>query len=173
MKEVFELVKVDKDKAILKVKELDNLTIAEYPFLNSKMAYITITRGRRHTMTVINKDGSTWSVDWGAGGYTLCSDSINSLKWAARDFFQIECGIPLDLTVENSAIKEAKVFYNRNCRAWQLNLRVGPYQEQNIWFEDCNNKDDVIFKAEKYIGKKVWAYKRAQTGIDTWEANFN
>ena len=169
-KEIFELVKYDNQKAILKVKEVDNLTIAEFPFISSKMDYITITRGRRHTLTVINKDGTTWSVNWGDGGCTLCSDSVDSLKWAARDFFQIECCIPLDLTVENSAIKEARVFYNRNFRAWQLNLRVGSYQEQNIWFKDCNNKDDVILKAEKYIGNKVWSYKRAQTGIDTWEA---
>ena len=170
MSEIFEFVKADNSKAILKVKELSTLMIAEHPYLNSKMDYITITRGRRHTLTVINKDGSTWSVNWGDGGCTLCSDSVDSLKWAARDFFQIECGIPLDFTVENSAIKEAKVFYNRNFRAWQLNLSAGPYQEQNIWFKDCKNEDDAILKAGKYIGNKVWSYKRAQTGIDTWEA---
>ena len=170
MSEVFEFVKADNNKAILKVKELSTLMIAEHPYLNSKMDYITITRGKRHTMTVINKDGSTWSVNWGEGGYTLCTDSVDSLKWAARDFFQEECGVLLDFTVGNHAIKKASVFYNNNFRAWQLHLSAGPYQEQNIWFKDCGNKDEAILKAGKYIGNKVWSYKRAQTGIDTWEA---
>ena len=28
-------------------------------------------------------------------------------------------------------------------------------------------------ESEKYTGNREWIYKRAQTGIDTWEANFN
>ena len=169
--EIFELVKYDNQKAILKVKEVDNLTIAEYPFISSKMDYITVTRGRRHTMTVINEDGSTWSVNWGEGGVTMCSDSVNALKWAVRDFFQQDCGILLDLTVDNSQIKEATVFYNSNFRKWQLNLRVGPYQEQNIWFDDCEDENDTIIKAGKYIGSLSWSYSKAITGIDIWRAN--
>ena len=171
MSEIFEFVKADNQKAILKVKELNGLLIAEHPYVNAKMDYITITRGSRHTMTVINKDGTTWSVNWGEGGVTMCSDSVNALKWAARDFFQLECGILLDLTTDNSAIKEAKVFYNHNFRAWQLYLRVGPYQEQNLWFKDCYDKDDAIEKANRYIGNRVWRYQMSRTGIDTWVAD--
>lgn len=171
MSDIFEFVKADSRKAILKVKEVNNLIIADYPFINSKMDYITITRGRRHTMTVINKDGSTWSVDWGEGGVTMCADSVNALKWAARDFFQLECGVLLDFTVENDEIKEATVFYNHNLRSWQLSLRVGPYQEQHLWFKDCKNKDDVIEKSKRYIGERTWRYQLARTGIDTWVAD--
>ena len=173
MSNIFEFVKADSQKAILKVKEVNNLTIAEYPFISSKMDYITITRGRRHTMTVINKDGSTWSVNWGEGGVTMCTDSVNALKWAARDFFQLECGILLDLTTDNSEIKEASIFYNHNFRAWQLHLRVGPYQEQNLWFKDCYDEDGVIEKAKQYIGNRTWKYKMAPTGIDTWVADMD
>ena len=171
LKDIFELVKHDSQKAILKVKDVDNLMIAEHPYISKKMDYITITRGNRHTMTVINKDGSTWSVNWGDGGCTLCSDSVDKLKWAARDFFQLDCGILLDLTVDNSKIKEASIFYNSFYRAWQLSLRVGPYQSQNIWFHDCADELDVMEKACIYIGKRDWHYKVAQTGIDMWVAN--
>ena len=169
--EIFELVKYDNQKAILEVKEVSNLTIAEFPFISSKMDYITVTRGRNHVMTVINRDGSTWSVNWGENGCTMCSDSVNALKWAVVDFFQKDCGILLDLTVDNSQIKEATVYYNSNFRKWQLNLRVGPYQSQNIWFDDCKDENDAIIKAGKYIGCRSWSYRRAQTGIDTWVAD--
>lgn len=169
--EIFELVKYDNQKAILKVKEVDNLTIAEFPFISSKMDYITITRGRNHVMSVINKDGSTWSISWGESGCTMCSDSTNALKWAARDFFQLDCGILLDLTVDNSEIKEATIYYNSNFHKWQLNLRVGPYQSQNLWFNDCKNQNDVIVKANKIIGVHTWEKGIAITGIDIWRAN--
>lgn len=171
MSEIFEFVKADNSKAILKVKELSTLMIAEHPYMNSKMDYITITRGKQHTMTVINKDGSTWSVDWGDHGCTLCSDSVDSLKWAARDFFQEECGILLDFCFRNDKIDDARIFYNDYFNAWQLSLS-GLGKNQSIRFKDADNEEDVMVKAELYIGKHNWVYKRARTGIDMWVAEF-
>ncbi len=170
MSEIFEFVKADANKAILKVKELDNLTIAEHPYVNAKMDYITITRGKRHTMTVINKDGSTWSVNWGEGGVTLCSDSVDNLKWAARDFFQKECKILLDLTVDSDKIEAAKVFYNSYFRSWQINFETRG-REQNIWV-DATDENEAMKIANEYIGDHNWHYQRAQTGIDMWVAEF-
>ena len=168
MSEIFEFVKADNQKAILKVKEVDTLTIAEYPFINAKMDYITITRGKRHTMTVINKDGSTWSVNWGEGGVTLCTDSVDKLKWAARDFFQRECKILLDFTSEK--IEAAKVFYNSYFHSWQISFE-GNRAEQNIWVKAADEHEAMKI-ANEYIGDKQWHYQRAQTGIDMWVAEF-
>ena len=169
MKEVFELVKVDKAKAILKVKELDNLTIAEYPFLNSKMEYITATRGKDAVMTVINKDGSTWHADL-MSGYYFDSKSTNDLKKAVKNFFQSTHGILLGLCIDNDEIDYACIF--QGYRFWQLVLKANG-KEQNLHLENCNTLEDAMKESEKYTGNREWIYKRARTGIDTWEANFN
>lgn len=158
---IFELVKCDYSKSILKVKTVDNLTIAEYPFINAKMDYITITHGENHIMTVINKDGSTWSITWGKSGYTLCSDSVRNLRCAAVDFLQKECKILLEL---KTPIKRASIFFNPHCNTWQLSFN----STQHLFFEDCGGVADVISKAKDYIGEQSWKYQKAPTGIDTW-----
>lgn len=166
-KDIFELVKYDSEKAILKVKDVDNLMIAEHPYISAEMDYITITRGRNHRMTVINKDGSTWGVSWGDSGCTLCSDSVNDLKWAARDFFEKDCFIPLDLMSENYS--NATIFYNSNFGSWQLQLEANG-KRSNMWFRDCYTVNDVMKKAINYIGETLWEPRTAPTGIATWVA---
>ena len=93
--EVFSLVENTNRQVILKVNADDLLIIAKNPYVNKEMAYITITKGSSHTLTVIKKDGSTFSFDWGIGGHTLISNNLCRLKFAALDYIKNATGVDL------------------------------------------------------------------------------
>ena len=172
MSDVLELVHVDNSKVVVKFKELSNFDKALNPWVLPNADYITITRGKRHIMTVITKDGKSWSINWGEGGVTMISDSLLESRRQIVSFIEKECLIPIDLTISNDEITEASVFYNQWFTSWQVQLRGEGYgQEANIWDRSCNNEYDAIDLANKFIGVHTWRKGTAQTGIDIWRAN--
>lgn len=167
MNKVLELVSVDNEKVVIKVNAKDPLTVAMNPEFSSDMAYITVTRGNNHTLTVIKEDGKTWSINWGNSGTTLCSDGVNKMKWRVVDFIQKECGIPYGIT---GTITEASIFYNSNFKKWQLTCRDNKYHTDHCWYDDARCAEDVMEKAKKVLVVNKWAKGVAQTGIDIWRA---
>ena len=97
MSEVFILVKDTPNLTVIKINpNLNNLDIALNPYLKKYMDYISVSKNRgKYTLTVINTDGSTWSFDWGAGGYTLISESTIMLKQAVVNFIRDKTGVYL------------------------------------------------------------------------------
>ena len=65
MDDVFEICEVSDDKVIIKVNTDDLLAIARHIGLDANAAYITVTRGKDHVLSVIKKDGTSYSFDWG------------------------------------------------------------------------------------------------------------
>ena len=80
LNEIFKLVSADEDKVVIEVLADSPLKVAMFPFVSSEYNYITITRGCKHVLTVIKKDGKTFSFHFGDGGYTLISESLEELK---------------------------------------------------------------------------------------------
>ena len=75
--ELFEVVRVTSEAIVIKVKEIDNLTRATYPWMcDVNTEYISVKRGPRGFMTFIYKDGTSWSLDYN----TLCTDKTSELK---------------------------------------------------------------------------------------------
>ena len=172
MNNVLELVHVDNNKVVVKFKELSNLEKAMNPWVLPNAEYITITRGKRHVMTVVTKDGGSWSISFGEGPMTMISDSLLESRRQIVSFIEKECLIPIDLTIPNDKITQAKVFYNQWLNSWQVQLHGEGYgQEVQIWDRNCNNEYDAINLANKFIGVRTWKKGIAQTGIDIWEAN--
>lgn len=77
---VFYLVEDTKEQVIVGVRLLDTLDVARHPYLNKSMEYITVTKGDDHTLTVVNSDGKTWSIDFGLSGHTLVSENVARLR---------------------------------------------------------------------------------------------
>lgn len=77
---VFELLENDSKQVIVKVKADNPLAVARFPFVNGTWEYITVTKKDTHVLTVIRKDGSTFSFHWGLGGYTLIGESLKELQ---------------------------------------------------------------------------------------------
>ena len=162
---VLELVSVDNEKVVIKINAKDPLTVAMNPEFSSNMAYITVTRGEKHIMTVIREDGSSWSFHWGRGGHTLISESVEAMKNKVVDFIR-ENGIVFGLTHKPS---EATIYYNNNYRSWQLTLRHGG-ESDYIWYKDAHNECDMMAYAKKFLNPSCWQKEVAQTGIDVWRA---
>ena len=80
MNNVFELIENNSEMVVLKVNAGDNLTIAMNPYINGTYDYISVTKGKNHILTVIKKDGTSFSFHWGYSGYTLISDSLELLR---------------------------------------------------------------------------------------------
>lgn len=87
MSDIFETIYRDEKKIVIKVNADDPLTVAMHPYVKSSYAYITLTRNRAYgswdyILTITNKDGGTFSFDWGISGYTLISNSLEELRRA-------------------------------------------------------------------------------------------
>lgn len=166
----FELVEREPHQVIIRVVANDNLTIAKNPYISSKMDYITVTRGEKHILTVINKDGTTFSFHWGSGGYTLISESTERLKKAVVAFIEEDNHISLEW--DDGRIDSASIFYNQNFNSWQLTLRGnrnGRTCEAFIRDKNSNNVEDMIQYSRYYLNV-AWEKGKAQTGIDVWRA---
>lgn len=94
LSKVMKIMDRNSDRVVIKVNSDDPLTTAMYPFIPGNTAYISVTLGENHVLTVIKKDNSTFSFHWGIGGYTLISESLEQLRREVVKFLKIE-GIDL------------------------------------------------------------------------------
>ena len=163
---VLELVNCNKNQIILKVNAKDPLTVAINPGFSSKMAYITVTRGSNHILTVTNEDGTNWSFSWGSNGHTLISDSVERLKQTVIDFIVKECHIPYGLTGKPI---EAKAFYNTYFRSWQLTLSDGR-DNMPMWYEEAKGIEDIKEIAKDFVNPVDWNYSVSSTNCEVWKA---
>lgn len=92
---IFKLIENTNKQVILKVDAGDTLSIARHPYVNINYDYITVTKGIDHTLTIIKKDGKTFSFSWGFTGYTLVSDNLHRLRREVCDYIE-RCGISLE-----------------------------------------------------------------------------
>ena len=169
LEKIFQLVKANPGQVTIKVTHNDDpLKIAEYPFVSSDMAYITVTKGKRHTLTVIRKDGTTWSFNWGEGGYTLISDNTERLKKAVVEYIENYMHILLDW--EDQRITEARIFYNNNYKLWQLTIEGQRGGKAYWWSKDATSWEEMATDVIPYVHACGWEHDIAVTGIDVWKA---
>lgn len=147
MEQALKIKEVTKDMVILEVNAKDALAVARNPWLDSKDAYITVTRGKHHAMSVIDEDGHARisSLEWGGNSHTMTDEIGNMLKKAV--IAEIEANrIPYDARVEPNAVPcSVKVFYNINYKKWQATLEFEfECQEQLWWFDDCYDYEKAI-----------------------------
>ena len=169
LQKVFSLVEETPEQVIIKVLADDPLTIARYPFVDSEMAYITVTRGEEHILTVVKKDGKTYSFHWGSSGYTLISENMEELKKAVIEYIQDDVYILLERT--GWEIAEAKIYYNDYYRKWQLTLEgKGSRQCAHWWSKTAESFEEMAAEVIPYVRACGWEPRIAVTGIQTWKA---
>ena len=161
---IFELESVDTTQIILKVNANSSLKVAKYPFVSSDYDYITVTRGRKHLLTVIHKDGTTFSFHWGEGGYTLISDNLSLLKYNVITFIEDNCGIILEYD-GTEPLTEATIYYNTWYKKWQLSLN-----RSHWWSNTATDSDEMIEECKKFVTADEWKEQKATTGITVWKA---
>ncbi len=160
---VFELIEVNNKQVILEVKADSPLTVAQFPFVSMQMKYITVTRGREHQLVIINNDGSQTNFSWGDSGYTIIGDNSKMLKVNVIKFIE-DNGILIDCTT--TVVRDpAKIFFNHNFGEWQLTLGAAYYKSKT-----AKNVMDMINECKKFVVADNWRSRKAQTGIDMWEA---
>lgn len=174
LNEIFKFVSADEDKIIIEVIADSPLKVAMFPFVSSEYNYITVTRGRNHTLTVIYKNGKTFSFNFGDSGYTLISDSLKELKKHVLKFIS-DNGILIEWN--GWEIKEVHIYYNSNYKKWQLTLegkRKSNYGfgicDAFYWSSNANNVDEMIEECTKFVTAKSWESYKAVTGITVWKA---
>ena len=166
----FSLVENTDEMVILKNEVKRPIDVAKNPWLSADDEYVTITKGRDHVLTLVKTDGKTISISFGGRGCTLISDSFRRLKEKAIEaahVFGVLLEIPTTRKPDNVCI-----FYNDSYKKWQAVLTVNGFNiRENVWFTDAINRNDTLELVEDCfeIKFKEFTYKRAQTGIDTWE----
>lgn len=128
--------------------------------------YINLTRGENHVLTVIKKDGTTFSFHWGVSGHTLISGNLEKLKSSVINFVKNDCHILY--TLNTDTYESARICYNKNFKQWQLTIN----EKEHIYFHDCDDIEEAKLLAENFINVKKWVHGIAPTGIDVWKAIF-
>ena len=132
--DIFSIYKDSDEQVIIKVKEnLTPLDVAEHPFIRGDLSYITITKGKDHTLTEVFSNGLTNTFDWGSKGYTCINDSLTRLKESCIQFCQ-ENGILLEIKTTEPALKW-HILFNTNYKKWQATYK----QTEHIFREDIED----------------------------------
>lgn len=162
----FSLEEIDNKQVIIKINADDPLTVAKHPYLSSDMAYITVTRGEDHVLTVIRKNGSTFSFEFGRSGYTLITGDLEELKKAVLEFIR-QNHIILD--ADGKIPYETTICYNDNFDKWQLSMyAIGGFFY--VTSDTATDIDSAIRDFEPYVTAEKWEKGIAQTGIEHWTA---
>lgn len=164
---VLEIFEVTKEQIIIKVNADDPLTVARHPYLNSNMAYITLTRGRKHIFTVINKDGSTWDFYFGEGGHTIIGEATEKLKRSVLEFIN-DNNIPIEYC--GGTPVAATVYYNKNYQKWQLTVETTK-KDFHFWADKATDMKSAMKVFGTMVKAKEWKHDIAVTGIDVWRAH--
>lgn len=96
MNEVFKLASRSSDTVVLEVITDDLLTVAQNPYIDGTYKYISVIKKSSwhglydYTLTVIHKDGKSFSFDWGASGHTLVSNRLEILHKKVVSFIMTE-----------------------------------------------------------------------------------
>ena len=168
MSDVLKLVEATNELVIVEVNpDLTPLEKARAPWAPNAR-YVSVTRGKNHTMTFIKEDSSTWSINWGYTGSTMISDSLLETRNRIVKFIEQEYGIPLDLTSDK--IVAATIYFNSNFGKWQINLTDSKGNSGNVWFMNADFEDMINKHAVKYVGTCAWEEAIAPTGITIWKA---
>lgn len=175
LNEIFSIVSVDEDKVVLEVLADTPLEVAMFPFVSASYNYITVTRGRKHILTVIKKDGHTFSFEFGDGGHTLISDSLEELKKYVLKFIE-DNNILIEWNGQD--IISTKIFYNSNYGKWQLTLegkRKSNYgfgsTDVHFWSTTAKSVEDMIKECYvRFVRSDSWECSTAVTGINVWTA---
>lgn len=162
LNDIFEIANVDSNQIIIKVNADSTLKVAQFPFVSMEYDYITVTRGNKHILTIIEKDGSTFDFHWGYGGYTLISEGLERLKKAVVQFIN-ESDIFFEWKGETP--KSATIYFNSNYRKWQLTIDGSHY-----WSDTAKSVNEMIRECRKFVISD-WTQDIAQTGITIWKAD--
>ena len=163
LENIFCLRHFDNEKVILRVLADNPFKVAMFPFVSSDWEYITVTRGKNHTLTVIKKDGTTFSFHWGFNGHTLIGDSLESLKKNVLKFIN-ESNILLEYNGGKN--ESAKIYYNSNYKKWQLTIN----DDVHYWSDTAQSLTDMIEDCERFVIANNWKERIAPTGITVWDA---
>ena len=170
MSEVLKVIHNDRGQVVLEVNANDPLTVAMHPYVQSNWKYITVGKGRKHVLTVVRTDGTSFSFHWGEGGYTLISEGLEQLRKKVVETIT-DNYIWLDW-IGDEMPDEINIFYNSNFRAWEMTAR-NTHNRDAYWFSKGNSWEDVAFEVEQIfpdLEKIEWRQGIAQTGIPIWRA---
>ena len=169
LKKIFEIVSNNSEQVVLKVNADDPLTVAMNPYVSGNYAYITVTKGTEHILTVTKKDGSTFSFHWGDSGYTLISENLERLRKEVIKFIEHE-GILLGWNTDELPT-EISIFYNSNYKSWQFTARGNKVQAY-YWSDYASSWEEMANEVYRFFPRFkacCWGHDTAVTGIDIWK----
>ena len=171
MTKVFKIEDVTNEQVIVEVSAKDPLTVAKYPFLNSQMKYITVTRGSNHICTVIKEDGTTWNWHFGDHGHTLISDSVFELQ---KNLLKFIASHDIIIDYAGGSPKSACIYYNDNYNKWQLtveSIRNGQKDDGfYVWSDSAHDIKTAIEAFKGFVTSDKWSPRVSWTGTRVWDA---
>lgn len=168
-----ELIENTAEHVILRNHAKSNLEMARFPELSGGIDYITITKGRNHTLTTIMEDGTASSFDWGTAGYPCIGPQLK----ARRDLCMFFLGTKLIMMdVRTLALPtDVDILLNPNFGVhgiWQIEYRWPDGRNQNV-FTGATDVESAMDEARRINPDLVFGKTPhpAPTGIPVWSGH--
>ena len=159
----FHVVDVTPDLVVVKVVTIDTASIARAPYVSAKMDYLTVTRGDTHTLTIIYKDGKTWTTTWGSHLSRLgthADDRIGILIRQLCSFIISRDGI----SVDDNEVKPIGDIVLRMTKGIPMRCMLSYGNDScPMQYFEASSEEDAIKKAKQYVGitgKKWTVFKK-------------
>lgn len=163
--EIFKMVMSDEDKVIIEVMADTPLKTAMYPFVSGEYKYLTLTRGRHHILTIVDKDNTTFAFGWGCKGDTCVSERLRLLKANVLQFVKdnnilINCSNPTSAIItycDNEYTlsifdDNRDSFDNYDGKATDLDSMIAEVSK----FVTADSWEFVDYEADRYFNTKTW-----------------
>lgn len=157
-----DIVENNKDCVILKVKDEKKLDLIKLGYFSGDEELIRLTKGKDHTCTVFNKDGSNFNWHWGTSGYTLVSDNLSKKGKLIE-----EC-ITEDFDIYIGDNKE-KIKDTMNIMSLEDSKKAEHYIKMMYWKNDDNvsvHKDGVFYKFFDNINLAIKHFRTLNYDVD-------
>ena len=166
-KPIFTIADINNEVIVLKVNCESPLMAAQHPYVDMTYDYISLTRGKDHILTVVDKQGKSWSFHFGSDGYTWVDKRSELLKSKVLGFLEDNqilisyCGAPL---------YKATAFYNSNYNKWQLSLEGDRDNSTHYFSKTAHSVDELLAECKHLVKADTWEKGVAPTDIDIWTA---
>lgn len=128
---------------LLKVKDNKKLDLIKLGCFDGNEDLLRLTKGKKHTCTIFRKDNTSFSWDWGEGGFTLVSDNTRKkghlIEECIKEDFDIYIGSKDDKIKESLFITSMNDTLNRK---HQIKFMYWNKKDNNI----CTHKDGEFYK---------------------------
>ena len=164
---IFSLANISNETVVLKINCDTPLQAAKYPYVDTTYEYLSITRGKDHIFSVINKQGECIKTFEDYSDHrAILGNKTELLKTKALAFLKNN---HILINYAGERMTKASILYNPRFGKWTLVMEDPACNKVLYLSETAKSETDVMNECKCFVKTRNWIKSKVQ-GIDIWEA---